>query len=423
MNEVQTATNPASPNDSLRQPFLFRLPAWRLFAAILALIPAAFMLATSQVQAGVNDQAKRIHERLTGTLPDDDQLNAMLAIMDPAGSGQTTTALAAQAALAVPLNDPLFYRITLKRWITPWTNLQQDPYAPLNDYTATIIGIVASTNPDFRRVITDDVLFTGAGVSGIPAWSASDNRHYEALDELEINLRTVLRANNQTALTGLPTHAVAGVLTSRTAGSLFFNGGTNRAIIRHAVQTYLCTDLENLSDPTRPAHRIRQDISRSPGKDSRLFLHQCLGCHAGLDPLAQAFAYHDWSPSGTGGRLSYQANTVAAKLYRNDQEFPEGYRTTDDQWINFWRGGVNSWIGWNSALPSEGQGARALAQELAETQQFAQCQVEKVFSAVCLRPVEGSPDQQQVRTMVERFTQDHDLRQAFASAAAYCMGT
>ncbi len=74
---------------------------------------------------------------------------------------------------------------------------------------------------------------------------------------------------------------------------------------------HLCNDLEQVKDPSLPADRIRQDISRSPGGDSRIFLNNCIGCHTGMDPLAQAFAYYDYvydeeaDPDGNSGRIDY----------------------------------------------------------------------------------------------------------------------
>ena len=55
-------------------------------------------------------------------------------------------------------------------------------------------------------------------------------------------------------------------------------------------------------DTTRPPDRIRQDVARSPGGDSRLFLNNCVGCHSGMDPMAQAFAYYNFN--GIAGRAS-----------------------------------------------------------------------------------------------------------------------
>ena len=107
-------------------------------------------------------------------------------------------------------------------------------------------------------------------------------------------------------MTDLPPAAIAGILTTRAAAEAFFVAGTNRAMFRFTVLNHLCMDLEQLKDGGRPADRIRQDVSRSPGGDSRLFLNNCIGCHTGMDPMAQAFAYYNFDE--TTGRLEYTGN-------------------------------------------------------------------------------------------------------------------
>ncbi len=82
----------------------------------------------------------------------------------------------------------------------------------------------------------------------------------------------------------------AGVLTTRASGEGFLSGGTNRRMMRFTAMNYLCRDLEALNDTTRPADRIRQDVTRSPGGDSRIFHNTCVGCHSGMDPMISSFA-------------------------------------------------------------------------------------------------------------------------------------
>jgi hypothetical protein len=89
-------------------------------------------------------------------------------------------------------------------------------------------------------------------------------------------------------------NATAGVMTTRAAARAFFIDGTNRAMFRFTMLNHFCNDMEQVLDTTRSPDRIRQDVSRSPGGDSRVFLNNCVGCHSGMDPLAQAFAYYDY---------------------------------------------------------------------------------------------------------------------------------
>jgi len=66
---------------------------------------------------------------------------------------------------------------------------------------------------------------------------------------------------------------------------------------------------------------------------------------------------------------------------------------------------------------------KSLGKELANSQAFAQCQVKKVFKAVCLRDAESSADLTQIRTTTTSFKQNaYQLKQVFAEVGAYCMG-
>jgi hypothetical protein len=113
---------------------------------------------------------------------------------------------------------------------------------------------------------------------------------------------------------------------------------------------------------------------------------------------------------------------VQPKYFNNEETFADGFVTPNDAWENYWREGQNALIGWNPGLPGSGNGAKAMGMELAGSQAFAQCQVEKVFQAVCLRPPGDAADRAQVTTMAGSFGSTFDLRQVFAESAKYCMG-
>jgi len=179
--------------------------------------------------------------------------------------------------------------------------------------------------------------------------------------------------------------------------------------------------MEQVMDPTRPPDRIRQDVSRSPGGDSRVFLNNCIACHSGMDPMAQAFAYYDFDE--TAGRLMYTAGQVQEKYFHNKDTFKQGYSTPDDHWDNRWRSGRNSLLGWDPQLPGSGTGAKSLGQELAHTDAFARCQVQKVFRTVCFRAPSDKPDFAKIDAMAASFKSNgYQMKRVFAEAAAYCMG-
>ncbi len=101
------------------------------------------------------------------------------------------------------------------------------------------------------------------------------------------------------------------MLTTRAASKAFFIDGTNRAMFRFTLINHLCRDMEQVHDTSRAPDRIRQDVSRSPGGDARVFLNGCIGCHSGMDPMAQAFAYYNFQydkatdPTADAGFLKY----------------------------------------------------------------------------------------------------------------------
>src|SRR5690606_31059976 len=125
-----------------------------------------------------------------------------------------------------------------------------------------------------------------------------------------------------------------------------------------------------------PPDQIRQDVTRSPGGDSRVFLNNCVGCHNGMDPMARAFAYYNFDAEQ--GRLVYTPGEVQPKYFINADNFRPGFVTPDDKWENRYRlGGPNSLLGWDPDRPGKGQGAKSLGDELGHSTAFAQCQVEK----------------------------------------------
>lgn len=375
-----------------------------LCSAVLALLhPAAS-------SADARTQARRIHDRLAGVPPSAAVLDDMAADV---AAGQVLD------AAYTAMENRSFYDVTLKNFAMPWTNRDQTVFAPLNDYVATVIGMVRDDVP-FNQVLSDDILYMGRS-GGWPAFSASSNAHYEGLEASGASLKDELVRTTQSSVTGLPPEATAGVLTTRAAAQAFFVAGTNRAMFRYTLMNHLCVDLEQVQDPTRPADRIRQDVSRSPGGDSRVFLNNCIACHAGMDPMTQAFAYYDYDD--TAGHLVYTAGQVRPKYFNNKDTFRPGYSTPDDRWDNYWRQGRNALLDWDPSLPGRGQGAKSLGRELAGTESFARCQVQKVFRNICFRAPSDAEDRARVDAMTASFKANgFRLKRVFAEAAAYCMG-
>ncbi len=364
--------------------------------------------------AGALEQAKRIHDRLVGTPPSDALLTQMTAQVQAGNPEQA-------ARLAMNPQSPestAFYNVTLKNLSTPWTNRDRTVFAPLNDYTATLIGMVRDDVP-FNTLLSADLVYV-SNASGAPAPSPTNNNHYAFLEDNDVDLRATLVAQAQSSLSGLPASATAGVMTSRAAAEAFFIDGTNRAMFRFTLLNHLCHDLEQVHDTSRPPDRIRQDVSRSPGGDSRTFLNNCVGCHNGMDPLTQAFAYYNYDKDAQ--RIVYTQGAVQQKYQINIDNFKPGFVTPNENWENRWIAGPNRSLGFASGTHT-GTGAKSMGQELANSDAFAQCQVQKVFKTVCLREPSNNTDRAEVGNIVSTFkSNNYSLREVFAQTAAYCMG-
>jgi hypothetical protein len=412
----------------MRQP---KDQGWTMPLGHFLLVAVLAISMMSPAQAGFREQAKRMHDRLAGVPPGDEVLLTMENML--AAGNDRGAALEA-------MKNKNFYNVTLKNFAAPWTNRDRSVFVPLNDYIATVIGMIRDDVP-FNTLLSADLTYVG---NTGPAPSRNNNDHYAQLerDNIDLSLRTNLDGVTQSSIQQIPPAATAGVITSRAASKAFFIAGTNRAMFRFTMVNHMCNDMEQLHDPKLPPDRIRQDVSRSPGGDSRLFLNNCVGCHTGMDPMAQAFAYYNYVPVGDteAGELVYSATgpgpggVVQDKYFNNDLNFPQGYRTPDDRWDNYWRGewlvdeqrfrtGQNNYLGFSNQLPGFGNGAKSLGEEIGNSQAFASCQVKKVFRAVCLREPD-LPDQGMVGALTTEFmtSLNYSMKEVFAQTAAYCKG-
>lgn len=419
-----TSQKPSSPRTAHG---LWRRVARQLPFTGLLSVSLSLALFTHNSFAGPREQALQIHNRIAGTIPSE---QVLLQMVDEIEANDVA------GAVRIAMDNEAFYSVTLKNMATPWTNRDRTVFAPLNDYTATIIGLVRDEE-DFRTALYDNVIYT-SNAGGLPAYSNSNNAHYEAIEAQGVSLKDTLVRRDQSSVTGLPASATSGVITTRAAAKAFFYAGTNRAMFRFTLINHLCRDLEQVHDTSRIPDFIRQDVSRSPGGDSRVYLNNCIGCHNGMDPMAKAYAYYDYEydidndPEGQNGSIHYNAEgdidpdteSRVEKKYRiNASTFRYGYVTTNDDWQNYWREGINSHMGWDQTLPGSGSGARSMNMEIAHSQAFASCQVEKVFQNVCLRKPANQADRDQLVQFTQNFASSgYNLKQVFIDTADYCKG-
>src|SRR5258706_4074031 len=130
------------------------------------------VLCASIAHASARDRAKRMYDRLVGVPPSEAQLQDMTARI---GASPTHATLSDAAMVAIASRD--FYNVSLVNFVTPWTNVDQTVFADLNDYTATVIGIVRD-GVSFDQVLTADLVYVGApGVVPTP-YEQTSNQHY-----------------------------------------------------------------------------------------------------------------------------------------------------------------------------------------------------------------------------------------------------
>ena len=377
------------------------------------IIGALFLAGAVPASADERDEAKRIHDRLVGVPPDDVALTQMANLILTLGD-----AGAVQAA-EIAMLHPAFYNVALKNFITPWTNAERTVYAELNDYTATVIGMIRDDHP-FNEVLAADVVYVGSG-AGLPPYRQTDNDHHRALEDQRVDLSNpaLFGPAPQSSFqdSQLTSADAAGVVTTRAAGEAYFSAGTNRRMWRYTAINYLCRDLEQLHDVSRAADRIRQDVNRSPGGDSNLFHTQCVGCHSGQDPLAGAYAYFEWDEAQQ--RTVFTPGQVQGKYLINANTFSGGYVTVDDSWMNLWRNGPNAALGWTGSAPS-GNGPKTLGLEVTGSRAFSQCQVQKVFEHVCFRPPQTPADATEIERIADLFETQYRMKTVFAEVAGYC---
>ncbi len=384
---------------------------WSQLLGIVAL--CCVVLGSFNAHAGPREQAKRIHDRLTGVPPSAAVLDSM--------EQNIANGNASDAAMQA-MDNPNFYNTTLREFATPWTNRDQSVYTDLNDATATVIGMVRDNVP-FDTLLYGDIVYVGsAGATNI-AYAHDNNDHYVDLQNNRVDLSDPLNLQQQTqsSLPGSPLAAsdTAGIMTTRGYAEAFLVAGTNRAAVRFATLNFLCLDMEDMRDVTAWPDRIRQDVTRSPGGDSSIFLNDCLACHAGMDGLAGAFAFYDFDEDLQS--LVYTPGNVQPKYLNDAQVFKYGFVTLGDSWVNYWRTGPNSHVGWSGQ--GSGMGAKTMGLELAQTRRFAECQATKVFEKVCYRTPNGTADLQAVQTMADNFqASNHNMKGVFAEASVFCMG-
>jgi hypothetical protein len=287
----------------------------------------------------------------------------------------------------------------------------------LTDLTATIIGMIRD-DKDYRGILSEDVLYVPTGQTYAPG----NNTIYDNLFNTVKNgapLASALTATTQTGATGLTVQA--GIFTLRGFGSVYYDAGTNRAPFRFTMMNYVCRDLEDLSDVSRADIYVRRDVDRAPGGDATKYRTECVGCHAGMDPLANAFAYFDFVPPANANQQA--AITIAAaptpKTNQNNDVFPGGAVVSSDAWLNLWLEGTNSALGWDPTK-TKGNGVKSFGEMLASSKMFPECMAKRVYKTVCLKEGTSTTDKAAIAKLAADFSTNYNMKDLFKDAAVDC---
>jgi len=135
------------------QPFRIKRRQAAYKKIFISAVVVSFCMFSSATYADSLSQAKRMHDRLAGVPGSQATLNEMANLID---QGQI------KEAAYIAMQAPSFYNVTIKNWVTPWTNEEADIFAPLNDYSATVIGMVRD-DVDFRLILSGDIIYTAQG--------------------------------------------------------------------------------------------------------------------------------------------------------------------------------------------------------------------------------------------------------------------
>lgn len=413
-----------------------------LVGILLALIPSTQVFAKGDI-AVARGLVTTVYKRLASVPPARADLESWAKKFSEAKDTAAERKVLLEVAKSATSQDS-FYSRTVLNYAEPETNEEAEITNNLTDYTALIVGMVRD-GADFREVLTADYLYTpdpnlqleippetgggrgnggnnnnnNEGATATVQYSPNDNRAYEVLQfnvtKGSAELAPSLVKVPQSGATGLS--VASGIYTTRGYGSVFYNDGTNRSPVSFTLENHLCTTLEEVADTSRADVFVRRDVERVPGGDSAKFRQECVGCHAGLDPMSKAFAFIDWDPENN--IVTYGSEPVP-KVNRNNDKFPTGAVVSDSKWMNVWTQGKNANFGWDSKTTS-GEGINSWAKSIANNKKFPECMTKRVYQTVCFKKELNSRDKSSIKALSKTFVDSKfNMKTLFENTAVEC---
>lgn len=301
------------------------------------------------------------------------------------------------AAKLIAEEDADFIDVTAKDFSTRMLTIDGDAYGIFSDMTATVMGALRD-DIDAREILKGDFLYAPAGrVSAGLSHSIRDNDLFDKFSTAGFSAKKYIqkfspqwKINNQ--------NLSAGVFTSRGWAKLYYNAGTNRRSVVGAMNSFLCTPIDEWKKRGLPDFHIRRDIDRAPEGKPSTFQNTCRTCHSAMDGMAGAFA-----------RLDFQQETlifspeVAAKYNQNPGVYPDGYITTDDSWVNY----LND---------SQGSGPKEFAEMLSNQEDFPLCMAKRVVKQLCFKDLKMNDSY--IGSLAQEFKMSgYKLKQLFIKVA------
>jgi hypothetical protein len=335
------------------------------------LLSCALLVVGIQPRAAEASYAQRLYARLAG-IP-----------LKPGSAKHTEVErliregkLLEAAALAV--EEESFYSAVLRSWASQMLTVTESPSAQLNDAQAMVIGAVRD-DLDARTLLTGDFTYGVDSRFGEGEARVDTPKGYLRLENSGRSIkRYLVKLTPQVAgLTDpLKLQDIAGILSTRGWGALYYSDGTNRRPVEGIFRAFLCTPIAGWKEEGLPQYRIRRDIDRNPGGNPETFQNLCSTCHSRMDGLAGAFGFVDY----VQGRMLF-SDRVASKFNQNGTVYPEGYVTDDNSWVNFVTPRTQDHFGWRGK--KSGYGIRELGEMIAGSRKFSSCMAERTYRQIC----------------------------------------
>ncbi|RME14358.1 MAG: DUF1585 domain-containing protein [Bdellovibrio sp.] len=332
-----------------------------------------------------------------------------------------------------------FYNFTLKDFAKVMSTRDETTNTELNDFVATVIGAVRD-NKNAKELLTGDFYYRGDPQKvAVPSNLIKDilisNRHYRELEKQQYDLKEVLIEDKQKMFSGdmnspnavaIP-DVTAGLITTRAFMAAHAIAGTNRRLVQYSFREFLCAPISTWADSSGPDSFIGMDVDRFPGGSHNKFLTTCRSCHSVMDALRPAFARYNFTDSVGEGYVQYSfidrnmdqdPPYIAAKMNRNSDVSPRGYRVSNTLFKNFVTRGTNKeYFGWKGVTREEqvlsGNNVNDFGRMLAESQAFKKCMVKRVFKSVCKKELTAE-DKAYIESQASFFeSSNYNLRRLF----------